>query len=284
MKNQGKKKNWVRRFTQIFFFVLIALISLNRTLSESGIEIPLLSSASLHTLCPFGGVVSVYQFITTGTFVKKIHESALILMVLSFLLAILFGPILCGWFCPLGSIQEWFSKIGRKIFKKKFNRFIPYKIDKYLRFLRYGALAWVIYITATSATLVFSDYDPYNALFNLWSSELSLIGLGILVLTLVLSLFVERPWCKYVCPYGALLGITNLFRIFKIKRNSTSCTSCELCDNACPMNIKVSNSVSVRNHQCISCLVCTSEEACPIDNTVEFSTKKNQEEVVNSEN
>ncbi len=67
---------WIRKIVQAFFFVLIALISVNHALAESGKGIPLLASASLHALCPFGGVVTIYQFATTGTFVQKIYESA----------------------------------------------------------------------------------------------------------------------------------------------------------------------------------------------------------------
>ncbi len=56
----------IRQIVQIFFFALIALIAVNPTLEEAGKAIPVLSFASLHAICPFGGVVSVYQFITTG--------------------------------------------------------------------------------------------------------------------------------------------------------------------------------------------------------------------------
>jgi polyferredoxin len=263
---------WIRRVVQIFFFVLIALISVNHTLAESGGGIPLLSSASLHSLCPFGGVVTIYQFATVGTFVQKIHESAFVLMVIGFVLAILFGPVFCGWVCPLGTVQEWVSKWGRKLFKRRYNHFVPTRIDNILRYARYLVLAWVVYITATSGTLIFADYDPYFALFNFWSSEVAIGGLVILGLTLVLSLFVERPWCKYACPYGAVLGITNLFRVFKIKRSESTCKADGACSIMCPMNIPVDTVKTVRNHQCISCLECTSEAVCPVAKTVVFAT------------
>jgi len=119
--------------------------------------------------------------------------------------------------------------------------------------------------------LVFSEYDPYFALFNFWSSEVSLIGLGILVITLALSCFVERPWGKYACPYGAVLGLTNLFRVFSIRRNAATCKADGACSILCPMNIPVDSMTVVRDHQCISCLECTSEAICPIANTVTFS-------------
>ena len=262
---------WIRRVVQWFFFLLIAVISVNHTLVENGGGIPFLSTASLHALCPFGGVVTIYQYATVGTFVQKIHESAFVLMIVGFVLSILFGPVFCGWVCPLGTVQEWVSKLGKKFFKRKFNHFVPVKLDNVLRYLRYVVLAWVVYVTATSGTLIFSEYDPYFALFNFWSSEVAVSGLIILSVTLVLSLFVERPWCKYACPYGAVLGITNLFRVFQIRRVESTCKADGACSIMCPMNIPVDSVKTVRDHQCISCLECTSEAICPVAKTVVFN-------------
>src|SRR5690606_6121242 len=124
-----RRNIWIRRIVQGFFFGLIALIAVNHSLVEAGIGIPFLASASLHALCPFGGVVTIYQYVTTGTFVQKIHESAFVLMIIGFLTALLFGPVFCGWVCPLGTVQEWFAGIGRKLFKRRrYNHFIPVKL------------------------------------------------------------------------------------------------------------------------------------------------------------
>ena len=270
----ARKAANTRLIVQVFFFALIALIAVNHTLEEAGKAIPILSSASLHAICPFGGVVSVYQFIAAGTYVHKIHSAAFVLMWIVFALTVFLGPVFCGWICPLGSIQEWFGKLGKKIFKRRFNRMIPYKVDRILRYLRYVMLGWVLYMTAVTGTLVFSDIDPYFALFNFWRSEVAIGGVFILAVVLVLSLIVERPFCKYACPYGAVLGVFNLFRIFKIRRRPSTCIDCKACDRSCPMNIPVSTSGAVRDHQCISCLKCTSEQVCPVENTVELTTIK----------
>jgi polyferredoxin len=262
-----KKKN-IRSMVQVFFFALIGLISINKTLAEAGGGVTFLSDASLHALCPFGGVVTLYNLFSLGTFIKKIHMSAVILMSIIFVLAILFGPVFCGWVCPLGTMEEWVGKAGRTIFKNKYNNFVPKKLDRILRYLRYIVLIWVVYMTSVSGYLLFDKIDPYNALFSFWSEEAAPSAIIVLVVTLILSLFVERPWCKYACPYGALLGISNKFRIFKIKRNKNTCISCKKCSHSCPMNIEVSEVEQVNNLQCISCFECTSERSCPVENTV----------------
>ena len=195
-------------------------------------------------------------------------------------LTLLFGPVFCGWICPFGTVEEFVGKIGRKIFKKRYNNFIPFKLDKLLKYLRYVVLLLVVILTATSGKLLFSNVDPYFALFNIWSSEVTRLSLLILGLILIGSLFVERPWCKYLCPFGALLGIFNFFRIVKLKRNEKTCINCKVCDQVCPMNIDISTSKVITDHACISCLLCTDEMACPASNSLNFSVleRKNSKE------
>lgn len=258
----------IRLWIQIFFFALIGTIAINHTLVETGGGILFISNASLHALCPFGGVVTLYNLATLGTFIQKIHISSVILMLIIFALAVMVGPVFCSHVCPLGSIQEWIGKLGRKLFKKRYNRFIPVKVHHILKYFRYVVLVLVVYITAKSGYLMFAEIDPYNALFSFWSDEVSIKGLIILGITAVASLFVERPWCKYACPYGALLGLSNKFRIFKIRRVPSTCISCNQCNVACPMNIEVATKSTVNDLQCISCMICTSEEKCPVPETV----------------
>lgn len=262
-------KNNYRKILQIFFFVLAGMIAINHSLASTGIKIPFISNGSLHALCPFGGVETLISLLTFGVFVKKIHMSSLVLMAIIFILALLFGGVFCGWICPLGTVQEWMGKLGKKIFKKKYNTLIPRDLDSVLKYGRYLILAYVLYGTTMSLKLVFESFDPYYTLYNFWTGEVGIVALVFLITLMMGSLFIERPWCKYFCPYGAVLGLFNKIRIFKIQRNLETCINCKKCDNACPMNISVSTKKTITDTRCISCLKCTSENVCPVEDTVE---------------
>jgi polyferredoxin len=264
------KTRRMRLGVQIIFFALILGISLYHNILDEGV--------SLHGICPFGGVVTFYNYITAGSFIKKVHYSSILIMYLVLFMAIIAGPVFCGWVCPLGSIQEWIGKIGRKVFKDRHNAFVPKKIDKILRYFRIIVLIWVVYITIQSAQLMFQNIDPYFALFNFWTGEVAISAILMLMAVLVGALFIERPWCKYLCPYGAFLGFFNKIRIFKIRRNDGTCIHCHKCNKSCPMNLEIEGNKAVNDFQCISCLECTSESACPVENTVELKVRGYQNE------
>ena len=274
MKAVKSRAQRIRLFVQISVFVMVLFLALAKWMKDTGVAIPFLPEISLHAICPFGGVVTVYDFFATGSFLPKLHSAAFILMALGLVVAFFFGPLFCGYVCPLGSYQEWIGKLGHKIFPKKYGRLVPEKLDRALGYLRYVVLAMVIYQTAVAGKLVFQNVDPYYALFNFFTGEAGLLSLAILLAVTVLSLFVERPWCKYLCPYGALLGLFNLIRIFPVRRSPKTCIQCKKCDKACPMRIKVSQGGAVRNPQCISCHKCVSGSACPVGHTVTLSNAK----------
>lgn len=270
MRKDYNKSRRIRRLVQLFFFILVGVIAANHKLSETGQGFAFVSNASLHAICPLGGVVSIYQLATTGTFVQKIHESSFDMLGILVFMSIAFGAVFCGWVCPLGTVQKWIGKLGKKVVGKSYNSVIPRKVDRYFRYARYLVLVWVVYITAVTGKLVFSDIDPFHAMYMFWSGEVAVQALVLLGIILAASLVVERPWCRYACPLGAVIGIFNGFRLFGITCNESSCINCRRCNSACPMNIDVMGGKRIKNHQCISCLECTSEISCPVTDTVEF--------------
>ena len=245
--------------TQLLFLLLVLYISVGHYLSEKGIaELP--GTTSLHAVCPFGGVVTLYNLVSDGTYVQKIHPSNLFVLGGLLISLVIAGAFFCGWICPLGSVQEWIGKAGRKLLRSHYNK-VPAGLNKILSLGKYAMLIFVIVQTARIGTLSFSSFDPYYNLFNIWTDEIALSGYIAVFLTLGASLFIERPFCRYACPLGAINGLFNRFSIFRIRRQSSTCIDCGLCDKVCPAGINVSKVSSVNSPACNRCMKCV--DICP---------------------
>jgi len=225
---------------------------------------------SIHALCPFGGLESLYQVFTTGSFISKIFSGTMILFAITLVIAILFRRSFCGLICPFGAIQEFFGKVGQKLFKKKFT--IPDQIDKPLRYLKYIVLIITVFYAWKTAGLWMAPYDPWSAyahlpegLTSVWAE--SAVGLIILVITVLGSLFYERFFCKYLCPMGAFYGIIGKMSPFKVVRNENICVDCGKCNKVCPMNIDVQHMKEVKTAECINCQSCVL--SCPKEGALE---------------
>jgi len=259
------KSKRFRLITQIFFFVLIGLITVNHVLEETGRSLALIPSVSLHAICPFGAVETFASLVTGNGLIRQLHASAIVMGSAVLLLTLIFGPVFCSHICPLGSIQEWLGKLGRKIFKEKYNTLIPQKVHHVLKYLRYVVLAMILWQTYQSASLVFLNVDPYYALYHFWTGEATIAAMIVLAVTLLLSLAVERPWCKYFCPYGGFLGLVSKISLFKVRRSETLCIDCKKCDKRCPMLIDISTKKKVTDTLCNRCMQCTDTEGgCPV--------------------
>jgi polyferredoxin len=95
---------------------------------------------------------------------------------------------------------------------------------------------------------------------------MSSFAFGVIVLLAVASLFMANFWCRYLCPYGALLGILGFLSPVKIRRIKSTCTDCKACTRVCPAMINVHAATVVRSDECTSCLACV--KACPVADTL----------------
>lgn len=136
---------------------------------------------------------------------------------------------------------------------------IPSRSDKVLKYLKYPVLLILAYFTWRVADNVWNLYQPFNALFNFSVSSLVWI---ILTLVILLSMIVERPFCRYLCPLGAILAITSRVSLFRMRSNPQGCMTCGKCTNGdCPMNAidsynPVTDSPFIDNQECLKCLYC----------------------------
>ena len=223
--------------------------------------------------CPFGGIESAFTLITTGEMIKRITASSFILLTATIIIALLFRRSFCGNICAFRALQELFSRLGRKIFRKRPK--VPGKADKAARYLKYLVLLIVVIFSWKTGELIIRPYDPWATYQHLSSSELFLefkIGFIVLIVTLLGSIVLDRFFCKYLCPMGAFLGMIYRGGWFRIRRSDKTCTHCMACDKACPVNIKIESKEEVKSSECISCNLCVN--ACPVKDTLVITGPK----------
>lgn len=184
---------------------------------------------------------------------KAVLGTALILFTVPLLMSLIWGRIFCAWICPLGATQEL-------IYAGQIAYRVPTFTDKVLKQLKFVVLAAFGYLSWHTSHNAFSNYDPFKVLFNFSGTPLAVT---LLVITLLLSVFLSRPFCRYVCPLGALFTITARVAPFAVRVNPEACNGCGLCQkvDCCPMSA-ISGSGDTKNQprfdygECIMCRNC----------------------------
>ncbi|MDR2543192.1 MAG: 4Fe-4S binding protein [Treponema sp.] len=212
---------------------------------------------SVHALCPLGGLENLWAWIGGNANLQKLFNGTMTLFFFMLIFAVVFGRAFCGNICPFGALQEFTGKI------KKRKLAVPQKADRILRLLKYLILVFITVMAWITATIWISPYDPYAAFAHIWTGTEILgeygVGFIILVIVIVASIFIDRFFCKYLCPAGALYGIISKISPTKIKRSS--CSMCGQCSKVCPMNIDVTKIDTVKSPECINCTQCVVK--CP---------------------
>ncbi|MBI9103691.1 MAG: 4Fe-4S binding protein [Spirochaetales bacterium] len=244
----------------IRYTILVSILLLTVILGRLHSYIKLFPA--IDAFCPFGGLESLFTVIRYDAFLKRIALSSMILFGAVVLTALLFRRSFCGNICPLGFLQEISARIGMKILGKRF--YLPSRLDRIMRFIKFLVLVVVLGGTWLTLSLIFRPMDPWAAFHHIGSEELFssyFIGFIILIASLIGSFFLDRVFCKYVCPMGAFLAPVSKIGLYSIKNDREKCTSCGKCDSVCSMNVSISDSEVIKSGECISCMECFA--VCP---------------------
>ncbi len=215
----------------------------------------------------FSAVGEIYKSIIGGTFQIGEQGGNIALVAVVFGITFVWGRYFCGFVCSLGAMQDLFWLIGRKI---PFKPVISGKADKALKFVKFGVLAFVVIAVWTfgvTGDAVWSPWTVFGMYASPWKgvpAQAVILSVGgiLLLITMAGSLFIERFFCKYFCPLGALFTIVSYLRIFKIKREAGKCNgSCRLCTRKCSMSIPIHKYEKVDSGECINCMKCVT--VCP---------------------
>lgn len=231
---------------------------------------------SAEALCPLGGFETAWTWVTTGRTVAHVHTANLVLAATVLVMALVGRGFFCGWVCPFGTLQEMVHAAGRAVtdrvpplrrLRHRLERGAGaerwHRIDRVLRLGRWLVLAWAILGAAFTGTMVFREADPWIALLSVAEFEVSL-AFVVLVATMVLAAFIERPFCRYACPLGAVQSLAGQLSPIAVQRDASACLGCDLCNRACPMAIPVNTRTRVTDTSCNGCLECLG--ACPSQN------------------
>ena len=190
-----------------------------------------------------------------------------------FLFGSILGRTVCGWLCPFGLVQDLLHKIPFLQKRKKLPFHQIFKHGKYIVLLflvctgslfLFGGLAKIPafckYLCPSGTLLGALPLLLTNRLLRSQIGGLFFWKLGVLLILLLLSIKVYRPFCQYLCPLGAVYGLFNRFSLIQIRWEKERCISCQACQKVCPVDLpadRISHSP-----ECIRCGRCT--EACPV--------------------
>ncbi|KAA3632256.1 MAG: 4Fe-4S binding protein [Calditrichaeota bacterium] len=277
--NRAKKVQNLRFYSQLFSVVINIWIGIQFYLfvayvKSGGAGTSISRPPGVEGWLPIGSLVSMRYYIETGI-INMIHPSGMIIFGVIILTAFLFKKGFCSWVCPVGFVSEMLGNISDKLFKRKIKP--PKWLDYPLRSLKYLLLFFFVNIIIFSMTtqeiknFIYTDYNIVSDVLMLrFFTDITPMALYIIIGLFVLSLVVRGFWCRFLCPYGALLGLLNFISPTRIVRNEKSCTNCSSCTMVCPSFIKVEKVKEVYSDECTGCLACV--DSCPINKTLEVKT------------
>lgn len=213
---------------------------------------------------PIAGLMQVKYLAVTHQW-PAVHPAGLFLFIAFLLMSFLFRKAFCGWLCPIGTLSEYLWKLGRYTFRRNF--MLPRWLDLILRGIKYLLLAFFAYAVVTMSASAIEGFlgSPYGLIvdvrmlnfFRFLGGTAAFVLLGLIVA----SIFVQNFWCRYLCPYGALMGLVSMLSPLRIQRNEAACIDCAKCAKACPATLPVDKLVQIRSAECTGCLECVA--ICP---------------------
>ncbi|WP_321404156.1 4Fe-4S binding protein [Maridesulfovibrio sp.] len=223
---------------------------------------------------PISALLSLKQLFSKGVF-DEIHPAGLTIFIAVLVMSLIVRKGFCGYLCPVGFIHNLLNKIGKKIGKTVT---IKGKLEFGLLIPKYILLAFFlnsVFFKMGGRELDAFIHSPYNftaeARMMNFFTDMSVTAALIIGAILILGIFIPYFWCRFLCPYGALLGILAKISPVAIKRDPEKCISCGKCNKACPGGIEVDLKQTVNSAECIGCTQCI--DACPVEDCLNVTDR-----------
>jgi polyferredoxin len=221
---------------------------------------------------PIASLMNLKTFVLTRT-VPDMHAAGMFMLIAFLSISFMYRKAFCSWMCPVGAISEWLWQTGRTVLKRTLTP--PRWLDVPLRGLKYLLLALFLSVVIVMPVPEIRAFlgGPYGLVADVkMLNFFRHMGEGtaiVLVVLAGLSLVVKNVWCRYLCPYGALMGLVALVSPTRIVRNADACIDCGKCAKACPSNLPVDVLGSVRSAECSACMSCVA--VCPAEGALDLT-------------
>ncbi len=221
---------------------------------------------------PIAGLMNLKAWLVTGQG-PRIHPAGMFLLIAFIAISLFFRKAFCSWLCPVGTISEMLWRFGQRTFRRSFT--LPRWADLSLRALKYILLGLFAYAVGSMSAIAIQAFlgGPYGLIADVkmlnFFRYLSLTAAVVLAVLILASVFVKNFWCRYLCPYGALLGIPAMLSPLRIRREESLCIDCAKCTKACPSLLPVDKLVTVKSAECTGCLECVA--VCPAQGALEMT-------------
>src|SRR5512140_3223630 len=185
---------------------------------------------------PIASMMNLKVLLASGQ-MPRLHPAGMFLLIAFLAASWLFRKSFCGWLCPVGTISEYLWRLGRQTFGR--NSRLPRKLAVALRGLKYLLLALFLYAVGSMsvpAIVAFLE-GPYGIVDDVkmlnFFRFMGMTGGIVLAAIVVASVFVQNFWCRYLCPYGGLMGLVSMASPLRIRREPNLCIDCAKCSKAC---------------------------------------------------
>jgi polyferredoxin len=267
----------IRHTVQIAFLALNAWLGLEfilwvRYYETNGRSFYTDRPAGVEGWLPIAGLMNLKYFLSTHH-VSVIHPAAMVLLVIFLLASFLLKKSFCSWLCPVGTASEYLWHLGQQLFHRSL--ILPRWLDIPLRSLKYILLAFFVYVVASLSADGLQQFllAPFGIIADVkmlnFFRHMSITGIAVLLTLVLLSVMIQNVWCRFLCPYGALMGLVSILSPIKIRRDKAACIDCNKCNQACPSHLPVAQLITIRSAECTGCLSCIA--ACPAENALSFA-------------
>ena len=215
--------------------------------------------AGVEGFLPISALLGFKNFFITGQY-DPVHPAGLTILLAALGIALLLRKGFCGYICPVGLVSNLLARAGRRL---GVQHQAAGRANSVLRLLKYpllGFFVFTILVSMSGPAIRQFLTSPYNltadARLLQFFQNPSATSLAVFGALGVLSLVVKNPWCRFLCPYGALLGLFAWAGPTAVRRDENACTQCGKCQRACPAAIPVQEKTVVRTPECLGCGRC----------------------------